>query len=387
MYSEATRRTAMQNAMQTGEPAATGRVQLTQDAGSAPIAGALIYFPVYERIQLPNRTMRGRLKGFVYAPMRVPDLLQAALANDNQTARRVELYDGPPAPDNLLAATTTTNRDLISHSTPLEFAGRRWTLVVTSQTASGLTLASRTVLVLGTMISLLTMVVAWMATTRASEDRRVLEWLSRQSAIRTSLTRELNHRVKNTLANVLSIVALTRRRTNDLDEFADGLVGRIRALSATHDLLSQREWSNAPVLDVVTSELAPYLDPEDPHAEVSGPEAHLAPNDALSLGLALHELATNAAKYGALSVAEGRVSVTWTLPGPDRCEVLWQESGGPQVSQPTRRGFGLELIERIVSSELKSQVEIRFEPDGVTCRLQVPRRPEREFALRAPPAI
>jgi len=220
-------------------------------------------------------------------------------------------------------------------------------------------------------------------TRRASEDRMVLEWLSSQSAIRTSLTRELNHRVKNTLANVLSIIALTRRRAESLDDFADSLIGRVRALSATHDLLSQTDWSNAPISKVIYSELAPYMQDGEKHVEITGPEVSLAPNDALSLGLAVHELATNAAKYGALSTTEGRVSIEWTLLSPEVVEVRWREMGGPPVRAPEKRGFGRDLIEKIVAQELKAEVELEFRPEGVECRLRVPVRQLSNFAIRA----
>src|SRR5690606_23996653 len=136
---------------------------------------------------------------------------------------------------------------------------------------------SRATLVFGAVLAVLVMFIARLVTKRAAEDRAALEWLSGQAAIRTSLTRELNHRVKNTLANVLSIVALTRRRSVDLDDFAESLVGRIRALSATHDLLSQSDWSNAPIVDIVRSELAPYM-ADAGHVEMSGPDISLAPN-------------------------------------------------------------------------------------------------------------
>src|SRR5262249_40095973 len=161
------------------------------------------------------------------------------------------------------------------------------------------------------VLGLLVMFIARLIIKRSAEDREVLEWLAGQSAIRTSLTRELNHRVKNTLANVLSIVALTRRRSVDLDDFAESLTGRIRALSATHDVLSQSDWTNAPIAEIVRSELAPYMAASDRHVEMAGPDVSLAPNDALSLGLAIHELATNAAKYGALSTIEGRIFISW----------------------------------------------------------------------------
>ena len=135
---------------------------------------------------------------------------------------------------------------------------------------------------------------------RGTEDEISLRNFQEQASIRNSLTRELNHRVKNTLANVLSIIALTRRRSTSLDDFADGLDGRIRALSATHDLLTQSDWGATLVRAVVQAELRPYAHDADHAVEMQGPDVQLAPNDALSLGLAMHELATNASKYGAL---------------------------------------------------------------------------------------
>lgn len=383
MYSEVVRRTAMQQAVKLNRPVGSGRVQLVQDSGKGPVSGVLIFLAVYGR-QEGGRS-NGSLKGFIYTPVRVPELLATAITGAHRNTGRVAIYDGEPDPARLLAATAGEfNEDEFSRA-KVDFAGRPWTIVVSANRGAGLTVTSMLVLGLGTLISLLVMAVAWLVTSRAAEDRKVLEWLTAQAALRTSLTRELNHRVKNTLANVLSIVALTRRRTRDIDEFADGLSGRLRALSATHDLLSQREWTNALVADVVQSELAPYLDPEDPHAEISGPDALLAPNDAMSLGLALHELATNAAKYGALSVPDGKVSVTWDIISPDRLSVSWQEHGGPPVNAPTRRGFGLELIEKIVSHELNAPVDLSFNAEGVACTLVVPIRSPREFTMRAGP--
>lgn len=382
MYSEVTRRTAMQQALRVSGPMASGRVQLIQDAGKPPVGGILVYLPVFDRLQGGKA---GQLKGFIYTPIRAADLLKTAILGAHRNTGRVAIYDGAPDPSLLLAATPGKFNEDAFATTKVDFAGRQWTIVVSADKGVGITRTSMIVLGLGTLISLLVMAVAWLVTNRAAEDRKVLEWLQAQAALRTSLTRELNHRVKNTLANVLSIVALTRRRTRDIDEFADGLSGRLRALSATHDLLSQREWTNALVYDVVQSELAPYLDPEDPHAEIAGPEALLAPNDAMSLGLALHELATNAAKYGALSVPTGKVSVTWEIVAPDRVAVSWRERGGPPVKTPTRRGFGLELIEKIVSHELDSPVDLHFDEEGVSCTLTVPLRSPREFTIRTGP--
>jgi two-component sensor histidine kinase len=181
----------------------------------------------------------------------------------------------------------------------------------------------------------------------------------------------------------LSILALTRRRATTLAEFADGLDGRIRALSATHDLLTQSDWGTTPIRSVIEAELLPYAQAGDHRVELQGPHIELAPNDALSLGLAMHELATNAAKYGALSKSGGTVAVHWKLVSEALVRVEWQESGGPPVEAKRGRGFGTDLIERIVAQELKHEVQLDFLPEGVRCVLTIPVRQPTRFAMRA----
>ena len=185
---------------------------------------------------------------------------------------------------------------------------------------------------------------------------------------------------------MLSSISLTRRRATDLDGFASSLEGRIRALSATHDLLTQSDWGSTPIAAVVRAELAPYAQDSERALDISGPAVELAPNDALSLGLAIHELATNAAKYGALSVPNGQVAVPWHLITQDLARVEWAERGGPLVNQGERkRGFGSELIEKIVAHELRNPVDLRFEPEGVRCALILPVRMPAEFTMRSTP--
>ena len=184
---------------------------------------------------------------------------------------------------------------------------------------------------------------------------------------------------------MLSIVSLTRRRADNLDEFAQGIDSRIRALSATHDLLTQSEWGTTPIRSVIEVELAPYANAEDHTVVMEGPDVELAPNDALSMGLAIHELATNAAKFGALSRAGGKVTVIWTLVNEGLARIDWSESGGPRVTEPQKRGFGTDLIEKIVAHELRHPVELEFLPTGVRCKLLVPVREPNEFMLRSGP--
>jgi len=229
----------------------------------------------------------------------------------------------------------------------------------------------------------LLMLLARLLTQQAYEDQKRLAFFEEQHSIRNSLSRELNHRVKNTLANVLSILSLTRRRTDDLDEFADSLEGRIRALSATHDLLTGTDWGTTPIRAVVEAELQHCRTTSEQSLIIEGPPVELAPNDALSFGLAVHELATNAAKYGALSVPGGEIMVTWAMIEDGLAEVTWRERGGPPVARPQRRGFGTELIEKIVAHELRCPVNLDFAPEGVTCVMRVPVRRRGDFRIRA----
>ncbi|WP_156840226.1 CHASE domain-containing protein [Novosphingobium aquimarinum] len=376
MYSDPVRREAMIKAAELRKPVTSGKVRLVQDK-TAQANGFLIYMPV---IVAPGRNET--VKGFVYSPFRADEFLASAAELFGNDDIEMAIYDGVAEPGNLIAQRELPGTLGSATERSLDVGNHTWTIVVRDKQTDSLSTLSKITLFFGFVASLLVMAIGRLITKRAAEDRRVLEWLTNESSIRNSLTRELNHRVKNTLANVLSIAALTRRRATDIDDFTESLTARIRALSATHDLLSQSDWSNAPLGDVVKSELAPYMEGNESHVEMSGPDIRLAPNDAMSVGLAIHELSTNAAKYGALSTIEGRIHVHWKLLTADLAEIHWRESGGPEVIAPTKRGFGRDLIEKIVAHELRSEVNLQFLPGGVECRLRVPVRSTREFELR-----
>jgi two-component sensor histidine kinase/CHASE1-domain containing sensor protein len=375
MYSEPVRRAAMDEAERAVRPTASGRITLVQEAGD-DYPGFLIYMPVFDQVSEARR-----LKGFLYSPFNARDFLASALQLENRNHMGVRLYDGAINPRSLLAELppqARTGRTIVER---VMIANRPMLLEVESSRGPSLSMLSMLTLLFGLLVASLLMVVARLLTQQAIEDQASLEWLEEQNSIRDTLTRELNHRVKNTLANVLSIVSLTRRRATNLDEFAEGLDGRIRALSATHDLLTQSDWGTTAIRAVIEAELAPYVRAEG-SLELAGPTVELAPNDALSLGLAVHELATNAAKYGALSTPEGKVRVTWALDRDDLASVRWIESGGPPVPSNRPRGFGTDLIEKIVAHELRHPVELNFMPGGVACTLLVPVRHRSEFEMR-----
>jgi two-component sensor histidine kinase/CHASE1-domain containing sensor protein len=378
MYSDPVRRAGMLEAERTARPTATGKVVLEQEgAGSEP--GFLIYMPVFSSDE------HGRhLKGFIYSPFNAQDFLASALELERPGLFGIRLYDREANRANLLAEISHQGQLGSSYTLPVTIANHPWVLEIESPRPTSLSGLSMLTLVFGLLVASLLMLVVRMLTQQATEDEAALHWFEEQASIRNSLTRELNHRVKNTLANVLSIIALTRRRATSLDEFVVGLDGRIRALSATHDLLTQSDWGTTQIRAVVDAELAPYVHTPEHRIEIEGPDIPLAPNDALSLGLAIHELATNAAKYGALTQSGGQVSVRWEVIAPHRVRLEWRERGGPPVKTLRGRGFGTDLIEKIVANELDSPVQLLFEPEGVTCVLTIPVRQPTAFAIRAP---
>jgi PAS domain S-box-containing protein len=181
------------------------------------------------------------------------------------------------------------------------------------------------------------------------------------------LAREVDHRAKNMLAVVLSILRLTRAPTTR--DFIDAVEGRIQALAATHNLLSASRWEGANLRQIVDEELAPYK--SDDRAVADGPAAMLLPATAQSVALALHELATNAAKYGALSAEGGRLTLHWWI-GKDALELEWTETGGPTTAPPTSQGFGLTIVRSSIEAQFRGSVKYDWRPEGLNCRLSIP---------------
>jgi PAS domain S-box-containing protein len=187
---------------------------------------------------------------------------------------------------------------------------------------------------------------------------------------------ELNHRVKNTLTTVQSIATQTLRSATGPASFKEAFEGRLLALSKTHDLLTRNSWREADLHDLAKQELAPYRKSHDDRVVVDGPAVNLPARYAINLGLVLHELVTNAAKYGALSSPSGHVALTWSIVDhsdrPPQLRLHWSESGGPPVEKPKRQGFGSRLIRRSIEGELAGYIVINFAPVGVSYDVSVP---------------
>ncbi len=318
------------------------------------------------RLLLGNEQV-DRIWGFGLLPLSDVQEYRAYRGFDRRTGRELASHDWP------LARSITTGESIIAEAIDFQRGdGSRGTLEVSS--APILDDAGR--IVAG-------VVVFSDATERTRAERH-----------QRLLVNELNHRVKNTLATVQSLASQTFRGERADEAARRSFEGRLFALAQAHDMLTRENWEGAELSALVADALLPFRQAPEPRGgtpdqggaaagpdglpqerfAIQGPSVRVSPRMALALAMALHELATNATKYGALSVPHGRVDIRWSLvPGtPDRLDLAWQESGGPPVAAPVRKGFGTRLIERSLALELAGEVRFTYETPGLVCRVIAP---------------
>jgi two-component sensor histidine kinase len=219
--------------------------------------------------------------------------------------------------------------------------------------------------------------IAGAALEEASETIRLREAALRENEAHMQLVlRELSHRTKNLLTVIQSIAGKSARMSPNFEAFRTSFQNRLMGLSRSHDLLVERKWEGVPLDELVASQLSAFTHPEEGRVMLAGPALPLSPQAAQSLGMALHELATNALKYGALSVRGGRVLMAWEraadAKGEPRIRLRWKESGGPPVSPPARRGFGSLVIEDVVAQSLHGATRLDWDPEGLIWELDAP---------------
>lgn len=378
MHASPPQREAMDRARDSGMPAISGKVELMREIETDRVSGFLIYEPVYRGGTVPStmHERRARLQGFVFAPFRAADLLAKVLPNAKSAGIDYAVYDGDPGPQTLLhqsphadplrGGPVTTRR--------LDVAGRTWTIIYKSR--EGFDIPSERLLTLAFVIGgLLTTALISFATwrqvdARLAAEREIVARIAAE-AHQKLLLDELNHRVKNTLATVQSIAAQSLRHGTDVGSVRQSFEARLIALSQAHNLLTRDNWRGASLAELLRSELSPYGGDHGERIVVGGEHVWLAPDTAVALGMAFHELATNAVKYGSLSNEDGRVHVTWTVhgTGPRQLRIVWREQGGPPVAPPDRRGFGSRVIVGGLAHQLDGVVDLDFAPNGVVCTI------------------
>jgi CHASE1-domain containing sensor protein len=378
MFADPTRREAMARARDTGEAALSRKVQLVQEIDEQRQAGFLLYYPVYEggRTPLYVEGRRQNLIGFVYSPFRADDLMAGVFGVTGHADLEFAVYDGAVSEQNLLHRSfsgpeTEIAKSAVATATrTLHVGGGKWTVVVhaTDTFDRG---SNREIVLIVILIGLLATGLITGATWRESLARLVAEQ-EVESRIkleeqRLTVIGELNHRVKNSLAAVQAIAALTIRDDSDPREARIGFTSRLMALSRAHNLLNKESWGGLNLRDLISLELTPY--DRGWNVSLDGPPVQFNPDQGIAVVLMLHELTMNAAKYGALSVPGGCIHVSWTF-----CEqnlhLTWKESGGPRVQSPSRRGFGSRMIQDGIRRQLGGQVDLQFLAEGVQCDLR-----------------
>ena len=385
MYASQPRREAMDRARDSGQPALSGRVELVQEQGRDRQSGFLIYEPIYRGGRIPTSVeeRRAALVGFIYAPFRAGDLLRAVLYSAASEGLDYAVYDGEPGSDTLLhqSASQTASGGQAIAVRSLDIAGRPWIIVYRAQKDFEPAADGRLTLLFGVgglLATLLLTLAVWrQGQARLRAEREVAARIAAEARQKLLLD-ELNHRVKNTLATVQSIAAQSLRKDRDLERVRQAFEARLVALSQAHNLLTRDNWTGANLAELLDCELAPYADAEGERVVLHGEPVWLTANVAVALGIAFHELATNALKYGALSTPGGRVRVQWTLepPGGDGAvrwlRIVWREQGGPPVRPPQHRGFGTRVVVGGLTSQLDGEVALDFAPGGLTCVIAFP---------------
>jgi two-component sensor histidine kinase len=189
------------------------------------------------------------------------------------------------------------------------------------------------------------------------------------------LIRELHHRVKNTLATVQGLLGATARTADSVSAFYASFSDRIVALAKTHNLLTEDYWQTASLVEMFRNELGHYDNGAEERIVLDGPAVELSADLAVPLGMAVHELTTNAAKHGALSVPGGQIEVRWNLRAVEserRLAIRWIERDGPPVLEPGRKGFGSVLLHRVLTDQCRATISIDYEPKGLRCQMDLP---------------
>jgi len=376
MRSDIRRAGAIDRALRTQAMAATDPVQLMVDRDRPGRGGFIVFLPV----TAPDNDEVFR--GFVYSAIRTSDFIHSAVKPALFDTGRIEIFDTTPEGEELIFSAGEEGALGRPLEQRLAVFDQQW--VVRFHPLGQHTLFPLTLVVLigGISFALLLLAYILLAQRRNEDLLALINAQAEREAERAAFVRELNHRVKNSLSNVTSIIALTKRNAKDMDSFATDLMERVRALAASHSLLDGAQWGPTDLKALVEAQLASH---DHAHGRIlaEGPNVLISPNDALSIGLALHELLTNATRYGALSTDEGEVSLHWEVVGSETVSVSWEERGGPPVSEPAKRGFGLNLIERALAHELGRPIRIEFPQAGLRCQFAIPLRKPKSFRLRS----
>lgn len=378
IYSEPNRREAVDRALLLSEPSMSSKITLVQDddgLGDSTKAGVLVILPVYDLTVAPTISENDKAIGLIVSVFRIRDLMGEILdtVSNGQGAVRKTVSLFEVAPNGELLNMYNEPRDdghvpRFAAESTFSMYGKTWRVMATSTEVFEESTSENSAIIVflaGISMSMLLTFLVWGQAVRARESQRSADALAKGNAQIALLMKEVNHRSKN-LLSLIQAIARQTSATNPKD-FSKAFSSRLTSLSASQDLLVRNNWEDVQLEELVTSQLGHFRDLIGTRILVSGPRTFLNAANAQTFSMAIHELATNASKYGALSNDDGVVSIDWATVGQGdqkMFEMHWVESGGPEVVPPTSKGFGTKVIGTMVKLSLEGDIETQYPPTG-----------------------
>lgn len=381
MYSESTRRSAMDHAAASGEAQMTGPVELVQEITQDKQAGFLIYLPFASALR-PQGAKSVPVDGFIYAPFRGGDLIRAALAAGTTLPVTLKIVDSGAATVPLFDNTAAMPGP-IQLTRSVAVFGRLWQFDIRSDVARSLGLRAFDSVVLGLTSLLFAAAAAYAVSARqaeAAQARELARAASREAEYRALSLQEMKHRIKNHIARIQSIARQSARTATDLKAFATAFDARLQAMSAVQEILAGTAAAKADIRNILATELEQAVDAGDIPQMLGGPLVTLNEDQAQAFALVVHELVTNAMKYGGLSGDRPALSVVWSIGQADTAgqelALEWIETLSELQANPQGPpGFGSRLIEASLKGQLSGRIERTFAPGRFTIRISFPLHP------------
>lgn len=377
MYSEPTRRTAMDGAVASGSVQMTGPVELVQEITEDKQTGFLIYLP-FEPFPRPPLSASPPVAGFVYAPFRGGDLIRAALATGPPLVVALRVIDAGAPETPLFDESTSKPVGSLHHSRGIDILGRQWVFDAWSMAGADDRVSYLPSLLLGLTSFLFAAAAALAVSARQQEAvqaRAVAAAAARESEYRALLLQEMKHRIKNHISRIQSIARQSARGALDVKAFITAFDARLQSMSALQDILSGTAAAQADIRAILASELQQSLDARDVEHRIDGPAVRLDERQAHAFALVVHELVTNAMKYGGLSARGRGLSIRWSIlrdANRPQVDILWQEKTEPGEPPPAVPGFGSRLVDAGLKGELSGTLERSFSPTGLEIRILFP---------------
>lgn len=384
MYSNAVRRIAMDHAVVSGIPQASGPLELVQEVTDQKQAGFIVYLSLRNNSDsIPQEEVgNDDVEGFVYAPFRAGDLHMAALERYPRRPAVVETHDVTDGSNAMLfrSAAFDDHSDAQHYSVErsLNVAGRDWLLVIKSTRKAGGQASFLSVYLLGAVSLFFAAALAVSARSqlKAVEAASKLHAVSQKTVEEKELMlQEMKHRIKNSLARVLAISRQTASNSGSLDEFTKSFSARIQAMASAQDMLTRSKWNKADLRQLLEKELPQVFEDDGSRCSMEGPSVLLNEQSTQALGLTFHELATNAMKYGAMADDSGRLTVRWKTRGTSkkrRLVIEWIEEFSNSTEAPESSGFGTRLIDANIRGELSGEIDRSFDANGMIIVIDIP---------------